>query len=160
MNADPRVVQYLPKPLNREESDQFAARIQKSLSEREFGLWAVEVKDTADFIGFTGLAVPRFEAHFTPCVEIGWRLSFNQWGKGYATEAASAALLHAFISVGLEEVVSFTVPANQRSIAVMKRLRMTSSSSDDFVHPSLPTDHPLRFHVLYRINRSDWMQSR
>jgi RimJ/RimL family protein N-acetyltransferase len=153
LNADPRVMQHFPHALNREQSDLLAARIRKTLAEREFGLWAIDVPGIADFIGFVGLSVPAFEAHFTPCVEIGWRLAFEHWGSGYASEAARAALSYAFGALGLEEVVSFTVPANQRSIGVMERIGMTRSPADDFPHPSLPDGHPLRPHVLYRLKR-------
>jgi RimJ/RimL family protein N-acetyltransferase len=156
LNADPRVREYFPNTLNREQSDNEAARIRQRLSDTDFGLWAVEVPGAARFIGFTGLAVPRFEAHFTPCVEIGWRLAFDHWRKGYASEAALAVLSYAFDTLGLDEVVSFTVPVNRRSIAVMKRIGMTRSPSDDFAHPALPDGHALRQHVLYRIKRSGW----
>jgi RimJ/RimL family protein N-acetyltransferase len=157
LNADPRVMEYFPNVLDREQSDLLAARIRKGLSDREFGQWAVEVRGIADFVGFVGLSVPSFEAHFTPCVEIGWRLAFDYWGKGYASEAASAALAYAFGSLGLQEVVSFTASANRRSIAVMQRIGMTGSPADDFSHPTLPAGHPLQRHVLYRLKRSDWM---
>jgi RimJ/RimL family protein N-acetyltransferase len=156
LNADPRVREYFPNTLNRDDSDKEAAWVRKGLSNLDFGLWAVEVRGTASFIGLTGLCEAHFKAHFTPCVEIGWRLAFAHWGKGYATEAASAALSYAFESLGLEEVVSFTVAANQRSIAVMERLGMTRSPSDDFQHPGFPQGHPHRRHVLYRAKRSDW----
>jgi len=156
LNADSRVMEYFPNVLDREQSDRLAARIRKGLSDREFGLWAIEVPGTANFIGFAGLAVPAFEAHFTPCFEIGWRLAFDHWGRGYASEAASAALSYAFDPLGLQEVVSFTVPANRRSIAVMERIGMNRSPADDFSLPTLPDGHPLRPHVLYRLKRSDW----
>ena len=118
-----------------------------------FGLWAVEVIGIADFIGFTGLSVPRFEAHFTPCIEIGWRLAFDYWGHGYATEAACAARDYGFRQLGLREIVSFTVTANQRSRKVMERIGMTHFPEDDFHHPLLPEGHPLRYPVLYRLGR-------
>jgi RimJ/RimL family protein N-acetyltransferase len=104
--------------------------------------------------------VPVFEAHFTPCVEIGWRLAFDHWGKGYASEAALAALNYAFASLAIDEIVSFTVAANRRSIRVMDRIGLTRSPRDDFLHPSLPHDHPMRPHVLYRLAREDWMSRR
>jgi len=94
--------------------------------------------------------VPSFEAHFTPCVEIGWRLAREYWGRGYATEAARAALDFGFSRLGLEEIVSFTVPANLRSRSVMERLEMTHSPDDDFENPRIPQGHVLRHHVLYR----------
>jgi len=156
LNADSRVMEYFPSVLDRAQSDLLAARIRKGLSDLLFGLWAVEVPGTADFIGFAGLSVAAFEAHFTPRIEIGWRLAFDYWGRGYASEAASAALSYAFGSLGLQEVASSTVPANQRSIAVMERIGMTRSPADDFLHPALPDGHPLRPHVLYRLKRSAW----
>ena len=153
LNADPRVAEHLPKRLSRKESDSLAARIEAHFDEHGFGLWAVEVCDAAPFIGFVGLSVPGFEAHFTPCVEIGWRLGAPHWGHGYATEGARAALAFAFEVLGLEEIVSFTVPANARSRRVMERIGMTHAPADDFDHPLVPDGHPLRRHVLYRIAR-------
>ena len=114
-------------------------------------MWAVEVRNVAPFIGFIGLAVPRFESHFTPCVEIGWRLSADHWGRGYATEGAQAALTFGFDVVGLPEIVSFTVPDNIRSRRVMEKIGMKRDPAEDFDHPSLPDGHRLQRHVLYRI---------
>ena len=153
MNADPVVMEFFPRPLDRAESDVAVGRVRDHFAARGFGLWAVEVPGVADFIGFVGLAVPRFEAHFTPCVEIGWRLVREHWGRGYATEAARAALGFGFEELALDEIVSFTVPANIRSRAVMERIGMTRSPADDFDHPGLPEGHPLRRHVLYRLSR-------
>jgi len=153
LNADPRVMQYLPRLLSRQESDQLAARIEEHIVARGFGFWAVEILSTRRFAGFVGLAAVTFTAHFTPCVEIGWRLSFEHWGQGYATEAARAALAFGFEHLQLSEIVAFTVPANARSRRVMERLGMTRSSADDFEHPRLPEGDPLRSHVLYRVRR-------
>ena len=153
LNADPVVMEFFPKPLDRAESDAAVARIRDHFARHDFGLWAVEVPGVAEFIGFVGLCVPRFEAHFTPCVGIGWRLARDHWGYGYASEAARAALSFGFRDRSLEEIVSFTVPANQRSRAVMERIGMTRSPDDDFDHPALPEGHPLRRHVLYRARR-------
>jgi RimJ/RimL family protein N-acetyltransferase len=153
LNADPRVMEFFPKALDRPESDMAAARIREHFARHGFGLWAVEVPGVADFIGFVGLAIPRFEAHFTPCVEIGWRLAREQWGRGYATEAARAVLSFGFRDLGLDEIVSFTTMANRRSRAVMERIGMSRSPADDFDHPALPEGHPLRRHVLYRARR-------
>jgi ribosomal-protein-alanine N-acetyltransferase len=155
LNADPVVMEYFPATLTRAESDAAAARIRRELAERGFGLWALELPGVAPFIGFTGLSVVRFEAHFTPCVEVGWRLSREHWGKGYATEAASKALAHGFGALGLAEIVSFTAVTNQRSRRVMEKLGMTHDPNDDFEHPALPPGHPLRRHVLYRIRREE-----
>ncbi len=151
MNADEQVMEFFPKLLSRAESDTSADSIQAHFARHGFGLWAVEVPGIAPFIGFTGLAVPRFTAAFTPCVEIGWRLAVEHWGKGYATEAARLALAYGFETAGLAEIVSFTTAANLRSRAVMERLGMQRDPADDFDHPSLPEEHPLRRHVLYRI---------
>jgi RimJ/RimL family protein N-acetyltransferase len=153
MNADPRVNEYLPTKLSRELSDAFVARIQAHFEERGFGLWAVEVPGATAFAGFVGLATPRFEAHFTPCFEIGWRLGAEHWGHGYATEGARAVLAFGFEVVRLEEIVAMTVPMNARSRRVMDKIGMTYDPADDFDHPMLPEGHPLRPHVLYRIGR-------
>ena len=153
LTADPRVMEHFQKTLSREESDAMAERVRGLFDEQGFGLWAVEVPGVADFVGFVGLNVPTFETHFTPCVEVGWRLAYEHWGRGYATEAARRALNFAFDELDLEEVVSFTVPANVRSRGVMERLGMTRSPDDDFDHPVLPEGHRLRRHVLYRIGR-------
>jgi len=156
LNADPRVMEFLPKSLNRQESDAMAARIAEHFDRHGFGLWAVEAPDIASFIGYVGLSIPRFEAHFTPCVEIGWRLAYEHWGHGFATEAAHTALAFGFTTLRLDEIVSFTVPANGRSRRVMERIGMTRAPADDFEHPSLPPGNPLRAHVLYRLSRSEW----
>jgi RimJ/RimL family protein N-acetyltransferase len=153
MNADPRVMEHYPAPLTRAESDAFVdERIARQFAELGFGLWAVEVPDVAPFVGYVGLSVHTFDADFTPCVEIGWRLAFDHWGRGYATEGARAAIAFGFEEVGLDEIVSFTTPANRRSIAVMERLGMTYAG--EFEHPRLPPGHRLRRHVLYRLARS------
>lgn len=153
-NADPRVMEHFPAPLAREESDAAAARIEKHFDDRGFGMWAVEIPGVAPFAGLLGLAVPRFEAPFTPCVEIGWRLAAEHWGQGYATEGARAALAFAFESLQLDEVVSFTVPDNVRSRRVMEKLGMTHDPSRDFDHPLVPAGHRLCRHVFYRTTRS------
>jgi RimJ/RimL family protein N-acetyltransferase len=156
LNADPRVMEHFPAPLTRAESTVAIERIQAHFASEGFGLWAVEVIDQARFIGFTGLARPRFTAHFTPCIEIGWRLAAAAWGHGYATEAATAVVRLAFTHLALTELVSFTVPANQRSRRVMEKLGMRHTPADDFEHPALPVGHPLRRHVLYRLSQADW----
>lgn len=151
LNADPEVMECLPKPLDRQESDDLAARLRGQFETRGYGRWAVEIPGVAPFIGFVGLAYVDFPAPFTPCVEIGWRLAREYWGKGYASEAARASIRYGFERLGLEEIVSFTVPHNVRSRAVMERIGMTRTPKEDFDHPVLPDGHPLRRHVLYRI---------
>ncbi len=153
MNADPRVVEHLPGPMTREQSDALVDRIEANFAGRGFDVFAVEVAETREFAGYTGLTVPRFDAAFTPCVEIGWRLAPRHWGRGYATEAARASLAFGFEVLGLAEIVSFTVPANVRSRRVMERIGMTHDPRSDFDHPLLPEGHRLRRHVLYRIAR-------
>jgi RimJ/RimL family protein N-acetyltransferase len=160
MNADPRVMEFFPGILSRPRSDAYADRIEAHFSEHGFGLFAVELRESGEFIGFTGLAVPSFKAHFTPCVEIGWRLASAHWGLGFATEAARAIIQHSFETLRLDEIVSFTVPANVHSRRVIEKIGMTHDPADDFEHPGLPADHPLRRHVLYRLGRINLMGSR
>ncbi len=155
MNADPVAMEYFPQTYDRRESDAMVDRIEEHLSAHGFGLWAVEVPDLAPFIGFIGLSTPSFEAHFTPAVEVGWRLAREYWGHGYATEAAREAVSVGFEEHDLREIVSFTVPANFRSRRVMERIGMTHDPVDDFDHPRLPEGHRLRRHVLYRLLRPD-----
>ncbi len=151
LNADPRVMEHLGSTLSRAESDALAARIDAHFEQHGFGLFAAESSETADFAGFVGLSVPRFEAHFTPCVEIGWRLAARHQGRGYATEGARAVLSFGFERLGLDEIVSFTVPANLPSRRVMEKLGMTRRAADDFDYPALPEGHSLRRHVLHRL---------
>ncbi len=151
LNADPEVMCHFPARLSRSESDLLADRIEEDLARDGWGLWALEEPATGRFLGFVGLARPSFEAHFTPAVEIGWRLARDAWGHGFATEAASTVAAFAFEELALDEVVSFTVPANERSRAVMRRLAMRHDPAGDFDHPALPDGHPLRRHVLYRL---------
>lgn len=154
MNADPRVMEYFPGLLSTQESNGQADRIEAHLDKHGYGFWAVELKDIAPFVGFIGLAVPRFEAPFTPCVEIGWRLAAEYWGQGIASEGAKAALEYGFNALNLKEIVSFTVPANIRSRRVMEKLGMKHDPKDDFDHPLLAEGHPLRRHVLYRVGHA------
>jgi ribosomal-protein-alanine N-acetyltransferase len=155
LNADARVMEFMTAPLGREESDQLADRIEAHFEQHGFGPWAAEIRSTSVFAGFIGLFIPRFEAHFTPCVEIGWRLAPEHWGQGFATEGARAVVRHAFEDVGLASLVSFTVPANVRSRRVMEKIGMTHDPQDDFDHPDLPVGHPFRWHVLYRLTRRE-----
>ncbi len=153
LNADPAVREHFPSILSRGESDAAARRIRAEMERDGYGSWAVELPGEAPFVGVVGLSVPGFEAAFTPCVEIGWRLARDVWGRGLATEGARAALAFAFDVLGLEEVVSMTTPANHRSLRVMEKLGMRHDPCDDFEHPLLPPGSPLRRHVLYRLRR-------
>jgi RimJ/RimL family protein N-acetyltransferase len=154
INRDPVVMEFFPAPLSAYESSALFDRIDAHFVQHGFGLWAAELRETADFVGYIGLAVPRFVAAFTPCVEIGWRLDAAHWGKGLATEGARAVARHAFNVLLLDELVSLTVPANVRSRRVMEKLGMTHDPRDDFDHPMMPAGHPLRRHVLYRLKRA------
>lgn len=151
LNADPVVMEHFPAPLTRAESDGMVERIAAHFVTYGYGLWAVEVPRTASFVGFVGLNHPGF----IPGVEIGWRLAPTYWHRGYATEAAEAALAQGFAH-GLEEIVAFTAAVNARSMAVMERLGMRRDAGADFDHPSLPGGHRLRRHMLYRLSRGDW----
>ena len=153
LNADPDVMRHFPEPLDREASDALVGRIQAHFDRHGFGPWVVEIPGITDCAGFVGLMVSAFEAHFTPCIEIGWRLAKPYWGKGYATEAATAALAYAFDTLQADEVVAITVPTNRPSRAVMERIGMTRDPYGDFDHPNLPEGHVLQRHVLYRKKR-------
>jgi len=155
LNSDPLVMEHFPQVLKVDESDAMVGRCIGQIDRDGYGLWAVEVRASGEFIGFVGLAMPTFEAAFTPCTEIGWRLTRSAWGHGYATEAAKQVLATAFCDIGLDEVVSFTTIGNLRSQRVMQRIGMTHLRSEDFDHPRV-ADGPLRRHVLYRIRRADW----
>ncbi|KQU70531.1 GNAT family N-acetyltransferase [Phycicoccus sp. Root101] len=157
LNDDPAVMEHFPEHLTRAASDAMADRIEAALTQHGWGLWATEVAETGEFIGFVGLSIPRFEEHFTPCVEIGWRLARSSWGRGYAPEGARAALAHAFGPLGLREVVAMTIPANDRSQSVMRKIGMARDESADFDHPLIPEGDPTRRHVLYRISRDQWL---
>jgi RimJ/RimL family protein N-acetyltransferase len=151
LNADPGAMEFMPQCLSQAQSDDFARHAQAALVERGWGLWAVQLHSSGEFLGCVGLSVPSYTTHFTPCIAADWRLKRACWGHGYATEAARESLRFAFEKLAVPRVVSFTVPANLRSRAVMERLGMTRDPGEDFEHPKLPPGHPLRPHVLYRL---------
>jgi ribosomal-protein-alanine N-acetyltransferase len=150
MNADPVVMEHFPALLTRAESDAFVDRIEAHFAEHGYGLWAVE--DDSGFVGFTGLLWATFDAPFNPSLEVGWRLARTAWGRGYATEAATAALARGFQDV--DSITSFTAVVNERSWRVMERLGMRREG--EFDHPRVPAGHPVRRHVLYRADRQTW----
>jgi RimJ/RimL family protein N-acetyltransferase len=154
INADPRVMEFMPEVLSRSESDLLVDKIDRHFQTHGFGLFVAELRTTGLFIGYVGLVVPSFQATFTPCVEIGWRLSAEHWCKGLATEGAGEVVRYAFRALGLKELVSFTVPTNLRSRRVMEKLGMTHDPTDDFDHPNLPKGHALRRHVLCRLENT------
>lgn len=154
LNADPEVMRHFPSTLTAQQSTEMIDRMIANWSECGFGLWAVERTDTGELIGFVGLAAPAWEAPFTPCVEVGWRLGRQHWGRGFAPEAATAALEWGFTNVDLpnDEIVSFTTELNVKSQRVMEKIGMIHDPAADFDHPLLPGWYERR-HVLYRIDR-------
>jgi RimJ/RimL family protein N-acetyltransferase len=158
LNRDTAVMEFMPGLLTAEESNQLVDRIEAHFAQHGFGLWAAELRESGEFIGCIGLAIPQFAAAFTPCVEILWRLAPQYWGVGLATEGARAVVRLAFETMALEELVSFTVPANLRSRRVMEKLGMSHDEREDFDHPLLPEGHALRRHVLYRLTREAWIE--
>ena len=161
LNADPRVMEYFPATLSKAESNQLAQRIKNKMDENGWGMWAVSVPGIAEFIGFIGLNSEdqvSFPAAFTPAIEVGWRIAFEDWGKGYATEGAKAALAYGFKTLNLDEIVSFTAVQNRRSRRIMEKIGMHHDPKDDFDHPKLPKEHKLNRHVLYRLGASEWQQ--
>ncbi|MEU6807183.1 GNAT family N-acetyltransferase [Streptomyces neyagawaensis] len=152
LNADPEVRAYFPELLTTEQSNASVARFQADLDRRGWGWWAVEVRATGEFIGFTGLDPVEDDMPFTG-VEAGWRLARTAWGHGYATEAARAAVDFGFRRLDLDEVLAVTVATNLRSRAVMRRIGMTHDPADDFDDPGMP-EGPLRRSVVYRVGRT------
>ncbi len=156
INQDPKVIEFLLGSMSMEAVNQFMHDKNQQQEKRGFTLWATELKATSEFIGFIGLNYTDWEAHFTPAVEVGWRLGSQYWGKGYATEGAKAALAFGFNTVGLDEVVSFSVPMNQRSLRVMEKIGLQHDPADNFRHPKLALEHPLSQHVLYRLKKENY----
>lgn len=158
MCSDKDVMEFFPKLQTQSESYEMAKKIQALIEDLGWGLWALEIPNQHRFIGFVGLHIPKDNMPFSPCVEIGWRLSKQYWGKGYATEAAEKALEYAFNKLNLSEVVSFTTVANVRSMAVMQKIGMCNSGQN-FMHPNIEASHPQCEHVLYKISKSEWHQN-
>ena len=150
LNQDPKVIEFLRGPLSMDQVKDFMTVTNEHQEKYGYSLWASVLKESNEFIGFIGLNYIDWKAHFTPAVEVGWRLALQYWGKGFATEGAKAALDFGFRECGLTEIVSFTVPANVRSIHVMEKIGMKRDFNGDFAHPKLPVDHPLSQHILYR----------
>ena len=154
LNADPKVMEFFPSVLTKVQSDVMASTLKALISQNGWGFWVLEEKETGLFVGTLGLHEPSDDLAFLPCVEIGWRLSHEHWGKGYATEAGLEVLKFAFEVLDLEEVVSFTAVVNKRSSSLMERLGM-KNSYENFEHVALPKGHRLREHVLYKIQNND-----
>ncbi len=159
LNADPRVMEYFPAPLDRAASDAMADRCQSLIAERGWGLWAVQLlQEPRAFIGFVGLNIPTANLPCSPCVEVGWRLAMPYWRRGLALEAARGALQVGFETLELDEIVAFTAVQNRRSRALMERLDMRQAP-DTFEHPAVPPASGLREHCLYRLSRRQWLTS-
>lgn len=152
MASDPRVMEFFPSLLTRAESAENIRLMMEKIEKNGFCFWAAELKATQEFIGFIGLNIPGFQTAFTPCVEIGWRLAYDYWGQGLAPEGAIASLKYGFEQLNLEEIVAFTTKDNLKSQRVMEKIGMTYDPNGDFDHPKLAEGHPLRRHVLYRVN--------
>jgi RimJ/RimL family protein N-acetyltransferase len=159
--ADPEVMRYFPSPISREKSQLLISKCVEKQGEFGFCMAPIELKATGEFLGFVGLNKPDYGAPlpFDPCVEIGWRLKQSAWGKGYASEAAREWLRFGFETISLEEIVAFTIPDNTPSQNLMTRIGMTRDTDGDFLHPALPSDHPIALHVLYRLSKKDWQRS-
>lgn len=155
LNSDPRVMEYFPSVLSRPQSDAIADRCSALIAEHGWGFWAAELKASGNFLGFVGLHVPSEDLPFSPCVEIGWRLAHEHWGRGYATEAAREALRFGFEVLALDKIVSFTSVGNLRSQSVMQRLGM--EMIDTFDHPAVPADSGLKRHFLYCLTREQYV---
>jgi ribosomal-protein-alanine N-acetyltransferase len=149
LNKDPEVMRFFPCIQNAEETLAQIGRIKKHFRDYNYGLYAIERIDNGQFIGFTGFTHPNFQSFFTPCVEIGWRLSKENWGRGFATEAAKACLYYGFAELGFKEIYSFTAFVNIPSMNVMQKAGLKMAG--EFEHPSLPDGHRLKNHVLYKI---------
>lgn len=159
MNADAEVMEFFPRRFSHEQTTAMVETIEADFNAEGFGLWALETKETGEFIGYTGLGRLGFDAHFTPNVEVGWRLARAHWGKGFAPEAAAEAMRDGFERIGLNEVVALTAAINKKSIRVMEKLQMRSDPKENFLHPAVAADSILELHVLYRLSLADWQRS-
>lgn len=156
INADQRVMEFMLGTMTEEETRQSIDNAKKHFDAHGFGRWAVEIADSEKFIGFVGISVPPYSLPFSPCVEAAWRICAEEWGKGYAPEAANEAMRDGFERVGLQEIVSFTTLTNLKSRPVMEKLGMKYCPAEDFHHPMVAEGHRLRRHVLYRMGKADW----
>jgi len=158
INQDPKVIEFLRGPLTIEQVNDFIPAVNSYGDKHGYTLWAACLKETVELIGFICLNYTDWESHFTPAVEVGWRLGSQYWGKGFATEGAKASLEYGFKQCGLKEIISFTVPANIRSIRVMEKIGLKRDVNGDFAHPKSPADHKLSHHVLYRLSAAEYTE--
>lgn len=158
INQDPKVMEYFPSLQDLEMTKNFIDKVNAHFEKHSYSLYATVRKDTGEFIGFIGLLIADFDAHFTPATEIGWRLSSKHWGQGFATEGAKAVLDYAFRELKIPEIVSFTAEGNAKSVKVMQKIGLRHNENDDFDHQKLDDTNPLKRHVLYRLNRQEYLQ--
>jgi len=158
INQDPKVMEYFPSLQDLDMTKNFIDKVNAHFENHGYSLYATVRKDTNEFIGFIGLLIAEFESHFTPATEIGWRLSSNHWGQGFATEGAKAVLDYAFRELKIPEIVSFTAASNAKSIRVMQKIGLQHNEANDFDHPKLDDESPLKRHVLYRLIREKYTQ--
>ena len=159
INQDPLVMAHFPALQDAQTTQRLIDNARRHFDQHGYGLYAVERRDTGEFIGFIGCQVVGFEASFAPATEIAWRLASAYWGNGFATEGARAVLRDAFQRLALPEVVSFTAATNTRSIRVMQKIGLIHDMTGDFEHPRLEPNSPLCRHVLYRLRREQWPES-
>lgn len=161
MNSSNTVMQFYPDIMTKKQSDEFAQRNLNNIAINGWGFWAIEIPTVSNFIGFVGLNQPSYELPFSnnqSVIEIGWRLSENYWGRGYATEAAQAALDIGFKQLQFTEIISFASLLNQPSIRVMEKIKM-QNTNNDFMHPKIPDGHQLQRHCLYSITKENWLEN-
>lgn len=156
MNADPMVMEFLPRIMDKDSSDKLMGRFTEHFKKYGYGPYAIELKETGEFVGFVGLRNVEFKSAFTPAVEIAWRLDYEYWGKGYATEAGRRVIEHAFKELKLPEIVAFTVYDNSRTMHIMEKLGMKRDEKGDFDYPTLPKGHPFGKFALYRLKAGDF----
>lgn len=159
LNADSRVMEYFPSTLTFDQTKSFLEMLKTRQEEDGFSFLAAELKSTGEFIGMIGLNRPRYQTPFTPCVEIGWRIAFEHWNNGYATEGATACLAYGFENLNLDEIVSFTASTNLKSQRIMEKIGMQRNPTGDFNHPNVPEGHPLSLHVLYFVKKEQFLNS-
>jgi len=159
INQDPKVMEYFPGLQDLKATKNFISKVNNHFDKHGYSLYACLRKDSNQFIGFIGLLIADFEAHFTPATEIGWRLSSKHWGQGFATEGAKAVLDYAFKELKVPEIVSFTAKDNSKSMRVMHKIGLQHNADDDFDNPNLDDNSPLKRHVLYRLTRDEYLGS-
>ena len=158
INQDPKVNE-LRGALTLHQVNDFMFTANNEQNQYGFSLFAAEIKVTKEMIGFIGLKYINWEPNLAAVVSIGWQLGSQYWGKGYATEGAKACLEYGFKKCSLKEIISFTVPANIRSIRVMEKIGLKRDLNGDFAHPKLAADHPLLQHILYRLTVDEYLHA-